>query len=86
VSPASLLDISASTFQISLLDESGTIRNQTDTHNRSEIGGVQGSPCAPIPQGKRIKDNVPKKSDERRAVGILNAVFPGFYSDDPHTC
>jgi hypothetical protein len=40
VSSASLLDVSAGNFQRTLVDESGMIRNQMGTHNRSEIVAV----------------------------------------------
>jgi hypothetical protein len=40
VSSASLLDVSAGNLQRTLVDESGMIRNQMRTHNRSEIVAV----------------------------------------------
>jgi hypothetical protein len=47
VSPASLQHVSAVNFQGALVDESGMIRNQIQTHDKSEIVAVQGSPLRP---------------------------------------
>jgi hypothetical protein len=55
VSPASLLDASPGNCQRALVDKSGVIRNRIGTHNRPEMVAVRGSPCAPTPQGQRIK-------------------------------
>jgi hypothetical protein len=45
ISPDSLLGISASIFQRALVDESGMIRIQMGTHNRSENTVVHGTLC-----------------------------------------
>jgi hypothetical protein len=46
---ASLPDVCTGNFQRGLVGESRLIRTQAETHNRSEIIAVQGSPCAPAP-------------------------------------
>jgi hypothetical protein len=48
-STASLLDVSAGHCRTALVNESGTIRNEMGTHNRSEMVAVEGSRCAPTP-------------------------------------
>jgi hypothetical protein len=46
VSAASLLDVSAGNCQTALVDESGMIRPHTETHNRSQMVAMHGTPCA----------------------------------------
>jgi hypothetical protein len=48
ISPAVLLDLLV--IAGVLVNESGMIRTQMGTHNRSEMGAVQGSPRAPTTQ------------------------------------
>jgi hypothetical protein len=49
VSPASLLGVSTGNSQRAVVDKSGIIRNQMETHSRSNMVSVQGSPWAPAP-------------------------------------
>jgi hypothetical protein len=49
VSPDSVVDVSGGNFQRALICESGIIRTQVGSHNRSEMVVMLGSPCAPTP-------------------------------------
>jgi hypothetical protein len=44
-STASLIDVSAVNFKTALVDESGTIRSQIGTHNKSVMVAVYGTPA-----------------------------------------
>jgi hypothetical protein len=50
VSPASPPDVSAGNCQRALVDESGIIRTQMNTHNRSVMVAVLGTLCAIPPR------------------------------------
>jgi hypothetical protein len=55
VSPASLLGVSAGYCQRAVVDESGMIRTQLETHSRSEMVTVLGTPCMIPPRNSNRK-------------------------------
>jgi hypothetical protein len=52
-----LLYVSACYCQTALVDESGMIRNQMVTHNRSEVVAVLGTPCEMPPRKSKSESN-----------------------------
>jgi hypothetical protein len=62
--PVSILGSSAGNCHIALVDESGMIRTQMGTHNRSQIVAVLGTPCA-IPRHNSNSTEVRELSGPR---------------------